>query len=297
MLIDRDAVIEVAEFLTAGRLLPPGARRRSTRRSSTCTSAASRSTSSPSPRRSSVTGTWRRSAAARTWARLIEPDADGRQRRAVRADRRAQGGAAEPDRRRGQDRRASATTTRPRSRRPSTGRSRSCSRSASSAWRRLLPAQEPPPRRLRPTRLPPRSTAARSAASGPASQDLDTLTTGLQKSDLVILAARPIIGKTSFALNIAEHAAVREDKKSVGVFSLEMSKEQLVLRLLCSVANIDSQRLRTGFLEEMDFTRHRAGHELAVGGADLHRRHAQHQRRWSCAPRHAGSRPSRASTS
>jgi len=85
-------------------------------------------------------------------------------------------------------------------------------------------------------------------------QDLDTLTTGLQKSDLVILAARPSVGKTSLALNIAEHAAVR-DKKSVGIFSLEMSKEQLVLRLLSSVANIDSQRLRTGFLEELDFAR------------------------------------------
>jgi replicative DNA helicase len=84
--------------------------------------------------------------------------------------------------------------------------------------------------------------------------DLDTLTTGLQKSDLVILAARPSVGKTSFALNIAEHAAVKE-RKSVGVFSLEMSKEQLVLRLLSSVANIDSQRLRSGFLEEMDFAR------------------------------------------
>ena len=84
--------------------------------------------------------------------------------------------------------------------------------------------------------------------------DLDSLTTGLQKSDLVIVAARPSVGKTSFALNIAEHAAVKE-KKSVGVFSLEMSKEQLVLRLLSSVANIDSQRLRSGFLEEMDFAR------------------------------------------
>jgi replicative DNA helicase len=84
--------------------------------------------------------------------------------------------------------------------------------------------------------------------------DLDALTTGLQKSDLVIIAARPSVGKTSFALNIAEHAAVRE-RKSVGIFSLEMSKEQLVLRLLSSVANIDSQRLRTGFLEELDFAR------------------------------------------
>jgi replicative DNA helicase len=84
--------------------------------------------------------------------------------------------------------------------------------------------------------------------------DLDALTTGFQKSDLIIIAARPSIGKTSLALNVAEHAAVSE-RKSVGVFSLEMSKEQLVLRLLSSVANIDSQRLRTGFLEELDFTR------------------------------------------
>jgi replicative DNA helicase len=84
--------------------------------------------------------------------------------------------------------------------------------------------------------------------------DLDSLTTGFQKSDLVIIAARPSIGKTSLALNIAEHAAVK-DKRSVGIFSLEMSKEQLVQRLLSSVANIDSDRLRTGFLEEMDFTR------------------------------------------
>jgi replicative DNA helicase len=84
--------------------------------------------------------------------------------------------------------------------------------------------------------------------------DLDALTTGLQRSDLVIVASRPSVGKTSLALNIAEHAAVR-DGRTVGMFSLEMSKEQLVLRLLSSVANIDSQRLRTGFLEEMDFTR------------------------------------------
>jgi replicative DNA helicase len=84
--------------------------------------------------------------------------------------------------------------------------------------------------------------------------DLDQLTTGFQASDLIVLAARPSVGKTSLALNIAEHAAVREGK-TVGVFSLEMSKEQLVLRLLSSVAAIDSQRLRSGFLEEMDFAR------------------------------------------
>ena len=106
--------------------------------------------------------------------------------------------------------------------------------------------------------------------------DLDTLTTGLQKSDLVILAARPSVGKTSFALNIAEHAAVKE-RKSVGVFSLEMSKEQLVLRLLSSVANIDSQRLRSGFLEELDFARIAPAMNASVRGAPVHRRHAEHQ--------------------
>jgi replicative DNA helicase len=85
-------------------------------------------------------------------------------------------------------------------------------------------------------------------------RELDTLTSGLQKSDLIVVAARPSVGKTSLALNFTEYAAVHEGK-TVGVFSLEMSKEQLVLRLLSSVANIDSQRLRTGYLEEMDFTR------------------------------------------
>jgi replicative DNA helicase len=84
--------------------------------------------------------------------------------------------------------------------------------------------------------------------------DMDALTTGFQKSDLIVVAARPSVGKSSFALNIAEHAAVTRHL-SVGLFSLEMSKEQLVLRLLSSVANIDSKRLRTGFLEELDFAR------------------------------------------
>jgi replicative DNA helicase len=84
--------------------------------------------------------------------------------------------------------------------------------------------------------------------------DLDAMTTGLQKSDLIVLAARPSIGKTSLALNFAEHAAVRQGR-TVGIFSLEMSREQLVLRLLSSVADVDSQRLRTGFLEELDFPR------------------------------------------
>lgn len=82
--------------------------------------------------------------------------------------------------------------------------------------------------------------------------DLDKMTAGLQPSDLIIIAARPSMGKTSFVMNIAQHAALAE-KIGVAVFSLEMSKEQLVMRLLSSVGGIDSQRVRTGRLREEDW--------------------------------------------
>lgn len=75
--------------------------------------------------------------------------------------------------------------------------------------------------------------------------ELDSMTCGLQKADLVIVAARPSMGKTAFAMNIAENAAII-DKKTVAVFSLEMSKEALLQRMLCSVAEVDSHRFRTG---------------------------------------------------
>ena len=86
------------------------------------------------------------------------------------------------------------------------------------------------------------------------SKDLDKITSGLQPSDLILVAARPSMGKTAFTLNIASHVAIRE-KKAVAFFSLEMSKEQLVQRMLCSEATIDSQRLRIGELEERDWTK------------------------------------------
>jgi replicative DNA helicase len=81
--------------------------------------------------------------------------------------------------------------------------------------------------------------------------DLDAVTCGLQRSDLVIVAARPSMGKTAFAMNIAENAAI-EDGKTVAVFSLEMSKEALLQRMLCSVAKVDSHRFRTGSLWQDD---------------------------------------------
>ena len=84
--------------------------------------------------------------------------------------------------------------------------------------------------------------------------DLDKMTAGLHPSDLIIVAARPGLGKTSLCLNIAEHLALRKHK-SIGIFSLEMSKEQLVKRFLCSEARIDQQRINTGFLSKEDWTR------------------------------------------
>jgi len=84
--------------------------------------------------------------------------------------------------------------------------------------------------------------------------DIDEMTSGLQKGELVIVAARPAMGKTSFCLNIAQHVAMRVGE-TVGLFSLEMSKEQLALRLLCADARIDAHRLRTGKLNEKDWAR------------------------------------------
>ncbi|GAB6116461.1 replicative DNA helicase [Thermoanaerobacter brockii subsp. lactiethylicus] len=82
--------------------------------------------------------------------------------------------------------------------------------------------------------------------------DLDLKTAGFQPSDFILVAARPSMGKTSFALNIAQNAALLTGLP-VAIFSLEMSKEQLVNRLICSTANIDSQKLRTGNLDEDDW--------------------------------------------
>ncbi|HTM58368.1 MAG TPA: replicative DNA helicase [Candidatus Udaeobacter sp.] len=84
--------------------------------------------------------------------------------------------------------------------------------------------------------------------------DLDSLTAGFQASDLVIIAGRPSMGKTSFALNIAENAAIRY-KVPVAIFSLEMSKEQLVLRMLCSQSEVGLHKVRKGFLGHEDWPR------------------------------------------
>ena len=82
--------------------------------------------------------------------------------------------------------------------------------------------------------------------------EIDKMTAGLQPSDLIVLAGRPSMGKTAFAMNLAQHAALVE-KTGVAIFSLEMSKEQLTMRLLSSVGRIDSQRIRTGKLHDEDW--------------------------------------------
>jgi replicative DNA helicase len=82
--------------------------------------------------------------------------------------------------------------------------------------------------------------------------DIDDLTSGFQPSDLIIIAGRPSMGKTAFCLNIAQHASMHKEK-TVAVFSLEMAKEQLVMRMLCSEARIDAHRLRSGFLGQTDW--------------------------------------------
>lgn len=84
--------------------------------------------------------------------------------------------------------------------------------------------------------------------------DLDKLTSGLQASDLILVAARPSMGKTAFTLNIGAHVALKEHK-NVAFFSLEMSKQQLVQRMLCSEGGIDSQKLRKGELDKTDWSK------------------------------------------
>jgi len=83
-------------------------------------------------------------------------------------------------------------------------------------------------------------------------KELDRYTAGFHASDLIIVAGRPSMGKTALCLNLAQHAAI-ENKITVGIFSLEMSKEQLVIRMFCSEARVEGNRLRTGFLTESDW--------------------------------------------
>ncbi|WP_046233731.1 replicative DNA helicase [Paenibacillus algorifonticola] len=84
--------------------------------------------------------------------------------------------------------------------------------------------------------------------------DLDRMTSGFQQNDLIIIAARPSVGKTALALNIAQNVGIR-GKETVAIFSLEMSRKQLVQRMVCAEGNIDASRMRTGYFEEDDWNK------------------------------------------
>ena len=100
-------------------------------------------------------------------------------------------------------------------------------------------------------------------------RDLDTKLAGLHPTNLVVIAARPGMGKTALALNIAQNVALKDHP--VAIFSLEMSREEVVSRMLCSTGRIDSQRLRTGRLAEADFTKLSNAASRALQEADLRR--------------------------
>ena len=127
--------------------------------------------------------------------------------------------------------------------------------------------------------------------------ELDEMTAGLQPGDMVIIAARPSMGKTSFVLNIAQHVALnRERPMTVGFFSLEMSAQQLFIRLLTAEARIDAHRLRSGYLSADDYGKLVERGRHARERQDLHRRHARRSASSRCAPRRGASRRSTAST-
>lgn len=86
-------------------------------------------------------------------------------------------------------------------------------------------------------------------------RDLDKMTAGFNRNDLIIIAARPSVGKTAFALNIAQQVATHDNEYSVAIFSLEMGADQLATRMICSTGNVDSNRLRTGTMNNEDWNR------------------------------------------
>jgi replicative DNA helicase len=93
-------------------------------------------------------------------------------------------------------------------------------------------------------------------------KDLDNLTTGFQKGDLIVVGGRPSMGKTAFALNVAQHVGL-ESREPVAIFSLEMAKEQLAFRMLCSEAMVNSSSIRKGFIQKEDW------HKLTAGASRL----------------------------
>ncbi len=139
------------------------------------------------------------------------------------------------------------------------------------AEQRIKPGFRPMGQLTGPTLEMIRETAARKeAVTGVPSgfRYLDAMTAGFQPSELIILAARPSMGKTAMGLNISHHVGLKTDK-AVGFFSMEMSESQLVIRLLCAEAQIDIKKVRTGYLSERDFEKLKLAGE-AFSGARIY---------------------------
>jgi replicative DNA helicase len=139
------------------------------------------------------------------------------------------------------------------------------------AEQRIKPGFRPMSQLTGPTLEMIRETAARKeAVTGVPSgfRYLDAMTAGFQPSELIILAARPSMGKTAMGLNISHHVGLKTDK-AVGFFSMEMSEAQLVIRLLCAEAQIDIKKVRTGYLSERDFEKLKLAGE-AFSGARIY---------------------------
>jgi replicative DNA helicase len=135
------------------------------------------------------------------------------------------------------------------------------------AEQRIKPGFRPMSQLTGPTLEMIRETAARKeAVTGVPSgfRYLDAMTAGFQPSELIILAARPSMGKTALGLNISHHVGLKTDK-AVGFFSMEMSESQLVIRLLCAEAQIDIKKVRTGYLSERDFEKLKLAGESFAG--------------------------------
>ena len=175
----------------------------------------------------------------------------------LRRDRARQGGAAAADRRRHRDRQRRLPARRPRQQRDAGERPSSrCSRSPKPA-RAAAPTSPPVNKALSEAFdvLQKRYENGGSVTGLPTGYtEFDEMTAGLQPTDLIILAARPAMGKTTLALNMAEYAAIKT-KKAVAVFSMEMSASQLALRLISSIGRVNATRLRTGQLEDEDWSR------------------------------------------
>jgi replicative DNA helicase len=135
------------------------------------------------------------------------------------------------------------------------------------AEQRIKPGFRPMAQLTGPTLEMIRETAARKeAVTGVPSgfRHLDAMTAGFQPSELIILAARPSMGKTALGLNISHHVGLKTDK-AVGFFSMEMSESQLVIRLLCAEAQLDIKKVRTGYLSERDFEKLKLAGEAFSG--------------------------------